>query len=57
MESSFVWVKAIIIMGLLIYLSRYVLQYLNDYYKQKFYKYLESEQRKNPHVYEKPLTF
>ena len=50
MAGSTLWLKCTVVMVVLGYYTIQLMRYLDDWYRQQFTRYLQTEQKKNPHL-------
>lgn len=52
MAESGLWIKCTVVVVILGYISIQFMRYMDDWYRQEFRRYLETEQKRNPHLFE-----
>lgn len=50
MADSVLWLKCSVVIVILAYYSIQLMRYLDDWYRQQFKRYLQTEQKRNPHL-------
>lgn len=50
MAESSVWIKVTLVVVILAFFSTKFMRYMDDWYRQEFHRYLETEQKRNPHL-------